>query len=317
MRSIILAVLLCGIASPAVARQTAELSGRVIERNGEAGIAGATIEVAGRTVLTDLRGRFTITELTAGRHVLTVGAFGYSVREVEVTAPATDLVIELDPSPVALDPLVVTGATITLRGKVHERGDDRGLIDVQVLVDPDHEEWTNSAGRFKVDDLPAGPPLRLEIRGFGYLPIHTIISAFRDTTLIIGLEPDPLMQRMIEIQAARLRDRAKPFDTAVMPAMDREDLLRNANTTAFDLIRYRYGRFLSRVKCMLIDDRQTYNGLAELMHFLPDELERIEFLFRGRMLRIYTRDYMRKLVGGGVELVRPVYVEYGSPPLCR
>jgi hypothetical protein len=148
-------------------------------------------------------------------------------------------VIELDPSPIRLDPVLVEGRTLTVRGAIYERGGDLPLIDVEVRIEPHHESLTNSNGRFRIDDVPAGPPLRLSVRGFGYLPVESIVAAFEDTTLVIHLEPDPLVQRMIQHQVERLEKRARPFFTAAMPPMDRDYLLRNRNATALDLIRHR------------------------------------------------------------------------------
>jgi hypothetical protein len=156
------------------------------------------------------------------------------------------------------------------------------------------------------------------VLAFGYMPINAILSVFEDTTLVFELEPDPVMQRMIAVQVARLEERSRPHLAAIMPPMDREYLMANRNATALDLIRYRYGQRINRVGCILIDDRQSYNGLDELNHYLPDELERIEMLYRGAMLRIYTRDYLSKLVGGGVTLVKPLYVQgLSKTPFCR
>jgi hypothetical protein len=318
MRSPALAILLLAAAAiPAVAQTGARLSGRVVERGSDSGIAGATIETGSRQVLSDFEGRFVIDELPLGTHSVAIKAYGYSPREVSVRLTGdTSIVVPLDPAPISLDSLLVEGRTITVRGEVYERGDDRGLLDVEIRVEPDHESYTNSAGRFKLEDIPAGPPLRFSVRGFGFLPIESVLSAFEDTTLVIHLEADSVAQRMIQQQVERIENRARPHATAVMPALDREYLLRNRNATALDIVQTRYGLFLGRIKCILIDDRQSYNGLAELAHFLPDELERVEVLLRGVMLRIYTRDYLRERLGQAGKLPTPVYVP-GSPPFCR
>lgn len=319
MRPAVLAVLLLAVfAAPSLGQSAARLSGRVVERGGRTGIAGAEIRIGSRQVLSAVDGRFVVDDLPLGSHTVKVSAYGYSPREISLRLVAdTSIVVELDPAPVALDPLIVEGRTITIRGEVYERGDDRGLLDVEVRIEPDHEMYTNAAGRFELEDIPAGQQLRFSVRAFGYLPIASVLSAFEDTTLVIHLEVDPLVQRMIQRQVDRIEERAHPFITTVMPVMDREYLLRNQNATALDLIRRRYGMFLGRIACILIDDRQSYNGLAELAHFLPEELERIEVLKRGKMLRIYTRDYIRRRLGEEGELPMPVYVEYVDPPLCR
>jgi hypothetical protein len=46
-------------------------------------------------------------------------------------------------------------------------------------------------------------------------------------------------------------------------------------------------------------------------------VHRVESLFDGGMVRIYTRDFMRKLLSGAVELRRPVFIGVVRPPLCR
>jgi hypothetical protein len=303
-----------------VAGQTpVRLEGRVIERGSEAGIVGATVTLNGVTVATDITGRFVFAGVTVGARLLRVEAFGYATHEQSVAVGAdTTLLVELDPAPLTLDPLLVEGRTVTVRGEVYEQGTDIGLFGIQITADPEREEFTNVVGHFKLGDMPAGPPFRLSVLAFGYMPINAILSVFEDTTLVFELEPDPVMQRMIAVQVARLEERSRPHLAAIMPPMDREYLMANRNATALDLIRYRYGQRINRVGCILIDDRQSYNGLDELNHYLPDELERIEMLYRGAMLRIYTRDYLSKLVGGGVKLVKPLYVQgLSKTPFCR
>src|SRR5690606_13931281 len=104
--------------------------------------------------------------------------------------------------------------------------------------------------------------------------------------------------------------------TATMPTMDRDYLLRNRNTTARDLISRRYGAFLRRVKSILIDEGQRYNGLDGLDHFFPDELQRLDVLDRGRIRTKYTRDYIRTMVSERVELSTLLFVP-AKPPFCR
>ena len=319
MKSLLSALILVAcVAVPAWGQPAARLVGRVVESGSETGLAGATVEVGARRILSDFDGRFSLADLPVGLLSVSVTAYGYAARRVDVRLMAdTSIVVELDPAPVSLDPLRVEAGSITVRGEVLERGTDRALLDVEIRAEPDHEAYTNVAGRFKLEDIPAGPPVRFSVRGFGYLPVESVLSAFEDTTVVIFLEVDPVVQRMIDQQVGRLEDRARPFATAVMPAMDREHLLKFRNYTALDLIRFEYGQFTGRINCILIDDRQSYNGMDELAHFMPAELQRIEVLERGKMLRIYTRDYVRDKLGEGGKLPMPVYVEYVDPPLCR
>ena len=74
----------------------------------------------------------------------------------------------------------------------------------------------------------------------------------------------------------------------------------------------------TRIRCVLIDEELVAPLIDSdmLRVTYPEELERIEFLFDGAMLRIYTREFIREMIGGGHELRKPVYVSMASPPFC-
>jgi len=303
-------------ASPLLAQ--VDVRGRVIERGTGNAVDGASIQLGGLpVVVTTQAGEFRFRDVEPGRYELRVRALGYADHEqVLLVRRDTALSIELEVAPVPLDTIGVEGRTVTVRGLVREKGTRLGLIDVEILSSVNRSANTNAAGRFKLTRVPADLPVALQARGFGYLPFDTVVASPRDTTLTFDLDQDPLVQRAISVQVERLDTRSRPYRTPLMPVLDREELLRNIDTTALDLIKFKYGFFLGRVACILIDDRQSYNGLEQLALFLPDELERIEVLERGAMLRIYTRDYIRKMIGGGVTLARPSMAP-SKPPLCR
>ena len=103
-----------------------------------------------------------------------------------------------------------------------------------------------------------------------------------------------------------------------MRPMNRESLLRWRGYTLEELIRIKYPMRGSGIRCVVVDEHVLSPGMAEgvLLTTLAFEVERIEFLFRGRMLRVYTREFMRTMVGSGLELRRATYVDLVSPPLC-
>jgi len=72
------------------------------------------------------------------------------------------------------------------------------------------------------------------------------------------------------------------------------------------------------IRCIVLDEEpltpQMADGVVRTM--LAQDVERIEFLFRGNMLRIYTREFMRTMLGGAIELKKPLYVDMARPPLC-
>jgi hypothetical protein len=311
------ASLLSGTASAQTGRV---VDGRVVERGGRAAIARAQVELDGYPlVLTGPAGEFRYEQVEPGGYALRVTALGYAPRDLFlVVRQDTSLTIELERAPVRLDTLYVEGRTVDLRGRVTERGTDLGLFRVEVRVaNGNRETETNTAGRFRLRAVPAGPPLALALRAFGYLPLDAEVVAEADTTLAFALEPDPLVQRMIAVEVRRLEERSRPYRAALLPAIDRTGLLRRAGGTVYDVVRSHYGLFPGRLKCIVIDDEQNYNGLEALNLLLPAELERIEFFERGAMLRIYTRDFIRNRLGSRAELPRPLYVALSNPPVCR
>lgn len=298
-------------------QEPATLSGRVVERDSGQPVAGATVLLRDATRLTTDAGTFRFTDVEPGRYVLRVSAIGYRPAEMTVVLRRdTTVDVELEVEPVALDTIAVRTRTVHVRGVVRDAETGTGLIDVEVSRGAERER-TDPIGRFDFEDVPAASPQVIEVRGFGYLPVTVEVTAERDTTLEFALVEDPLAQRMIDVQVERLEMRAHPYVTPIMPAIDREDLMKSINWTVLDIINTRYGNWMGRVGCILIDDVQTRRGIEELGLMLPDRIQRIELLFRGRMLRVYTRDFIRRMLGGGVTLKPPLYVTPPAPAYCR
>ncbi len=84
------------------------------------------------------------------------------------------------------------------------------------------------------------------------------------------------------------------------------------------MLRTEYPAQVRRIACVLLDERPLTPFEAEgLLETTPAwEVERMEFLFSGAMLRIYTREFMKKMMAGGMSLGAPVYVQSASPPFC-
>lgn len=303
--------------SPVTAQTQVVLQGRVVERGSMSPVVGASVELDGYPVIaTSNTGAFRFDRVAPGSYSIRVEALGYSpVDFFMVVRQDTTLLIELDVAPVALDTLAVDAREIELRGQVRERGSNLNLVRADVQTNLERQTRTNSAGRFRLRDLPSGYPVLVQVRAFGYLPLDSTIIAENDTTVMFELHVDSLAQRMIAVEVGRLEQRSRPFRTAIMPVIGREDLLRS-NGTLLDVVKSRYSINLDRVICILIDDRQTYNGLAELALVLPDDLERVEVLERGAMLRIYTREFIKRMLGGGVKLSRPLLIRDTRPPTC-
>ena len=102
--------------------------------------------------------------------------------------------------------------------------------------------------------------------------------------------------------------------------MDRDRVLRYAGGhTVATMLEWEYGRRMSSVRCLLVNEKPWLTDWQPwtLFHILPEDLERVELLFDGQMMRIYTREFMREMIGGDVELRTPVFVDrLYVDPIC-
>lgn len=131
--------------------------------------------------------------------------------------------------------------------------------------------------------------------------------------------PRARVERMIEAEIRRIEQRAGGRLAITMRPLNRDDLLRRRGYSLIQLLRNEYPLRAGRVRCIVLDEKVLTPAMADGMvrTMLAEDVERIEFLFRGHMLRIYTREFMRTMLGGGVELGMPIYVDMARPPFCR
>ncbi len=306
--------------APTVAAQQADvvLEGRVSEIESGVPIAGATVVVdsAGITV-TDGAGVFRLDHVPPGRRDVRVEAIGYASWAGSLLLRGdTVLQIRLQRAPVPLDTLRVRSRTIGIRGRVTAAATGRDLRGVEVRAGAETTR-TNGAGRFRLRRVPAGGPVDVQLRLFGYLPGGVTIDAERDTSIALELRVDSVARRMVAAQVRRLEQRSHPYASTLMKPIDRAELERKENHSLYDLLREEYGPWIERVQCILIDDEQRYEGFDLLKLYAASDLQRVEVLFGGHMLRIYTRDYVIDMIAGRARLVRPLYLDQVRPPLCR
>lgn len=314
-----MALVLC---PPAVSAQTPlTVQGRVYESTTGAGIQNAIVTLEGYgATLTAASGSFRFDDVEPGEYSLSVDAFGYVDRTLSLRLETNTTVdVPLEPEPFRLDPLDVDLETLDFDGRAVDPAKDLRLIDAQVLSSQGHEEWTDAHGQFDLDDVYEGVPLQIEVRSFGYLPLDTTFVPDDDERHEFELFVDPAVQRVIDMQVDRIVDITRGRASVRRP-LDQEALLRFRGTfTVYDMILYEYGRRADRVGCLVVDERQiprSWGWRSYLTTMLPEELARLEFLFSGAMLRIYTRDFVRRMPIDRVELRTPTYVEAFGEPFC-
>ncbi len=319
----------------ALAQAGVVVQGRVVEVGGTLGVELARVELEGHgTSLTSDDGYFRFSAVTPGNYTLNVSAFGYASASQSVLVERdTMLNVALEISPFQLDSILVNARRIDVEGQVWDRNAERDfvVVDAEVLTDQVPGTLTDAHGRFELEGVIEGAPLRVAVRAFGYLPVDTIVEADEDEDYVFELEVDSVAQRIIGVQVERLEERAAGY-RAIMRPMNRERLLRYAGTfTLLDVVESQYRSYLDRIWCVLIDEVQISNFgqvLAILTGLLPEEVERIEFIANQPdppntpplpvfMMRVYTRGFIQEMIARDRELRPPVFLTINRRPFCR
>ena len=306
-----------------VLAQTVVVGGRVFEFGSTSVIWNARVELEGHgATLTSVAGTFRFDDVEPGEYTLRVDAFGYAsdVRQIVVDG-AIPVLIPLRVAPLPLDSLVVDAREVDVEGLVRDPLHDLLLVDAEVLTDQRPGTLTDAHGRFKIDNVLEDVPLHVMVRAYGYLRVDSIILPDEDETYIFELQPDPWVEDMIADQIGLIEERPAGLVTVGRQPMDRETLLKYAGThTLGDAIDFEYFRGVQGIECVLVDEKlQHFLPLETLLQgILPERLERIEVLFGGAMLRVYTREFMQDLFDLVVELNQPFYFQppFGDP-ICR
>ena len=302
------------------AQTTAVVQGRIVASGGDVGIENAAIVVEGHTSsLSAADGRFLIEEVPLGPQVLSIRALGYATLHLQLVVDGDmDVRIALQVQPLTVEGLTVDLTAVEVRGRVRDPELDIPLAGADVLTDQTASDYTDVRGRFDLD-VWEGVPLTISVRAFGYFPQDTTVVPGEGADYRLQVSPDPLVTRMIGVEVSRIEDRSAGRRSALMRPLNREELLRWKNATLEDVLRSAYSIHLRRIRCVLVDEEQLGPGMIgpTLRTTFVTEVERIEFLFRGAMLRVYTRDFMRRMLGSGIPLRTPSYAYFPpSEPLC-
>lgn len=308
--ALLLGYTLLAVSATSLHAQTVVVRGSVVEPANATRIGGAAVELSGvGRASTDANGEFLFPRVTPGRHAISVRALGYTPWETTLDIRAdTTLVIELAVDPVHLDSLRVAGGTITVEGVVTGADTGRRIVGALVFVGEDEQTETSLSGRFDVGDVPVGLAIAVDVRALEYLPARIALITGRDTTLSIALVPDPISRRMVELQMERLHVRSRTVGNSRIE-LDREALLRTPSWSAYDVVVRRLGRS-NPIRCLVIDEvpiRLTpgfIHGDDLLGSWLTEEIQHIEIFGRGAMVRVYTREFMERLVQNDAELDR-------------
>lgn len=315
-------MLLFLVAASPVAAQTGDpLIGRVVEAGTNRSIEAATVELVGEGWrLTSATGTYHF-DVEPGEYRLRVAAFGYTPESRIVLVEGLTVVdFELRIAPVEIDSLAVHARLIDVRGRVRDAAEDFPIVDAAIFTRSGSAEETDPHGRFRLESVPEGVPLSVRVQAFGYLPLSIVMIPEGDDTYDFHLQEDPVARRLIDAHVSRLEERIGFRWSAVMHPMNRDDLVRYAGgATIWDVLLAENRLWLDRVKCVVLDERVVgersgpiHNTLdaarATLLGLVPEEVERLEFMayggrYKGTVLRVYTRDFMQRLISGRAQLV--------------
>lgn len=307
------------------------VAGRVVDSETGGGLPNALVTLEGRgAVLSADGGIFRFERVPRGEYRLRAEVLGYEDFTVVLdVSHDTTLVVSLDLLPIALEGIEVELGTLDFDGRVRDPRTDSYVFDADVRSDQGHQESSSLSGRFDLDDVYDGPPLRLVIRAFRYLPLDTTFVPDDEDRYPFDLAPDPVMGRMIDAYVARLDDRAARRIYRYQPALNREDLAAFAgNATLRMVMETKYPpHIVRRIGCFILDEREyRFSSEAERISVwegtFANEIERIElFEFPGYarlfMARVYTRWFFQRQVGNPEELDRPTMVATPGGIICR
>ena len=314
MRALKLSVLLGLMASAAEAQQTVRLTGRLVDRNRGTPITAGNVRLdVGNPVNVGSDGTFRI-DAPAGRRMMTVRALGYAEWQRELTVDRdTTIVVDLEPRPFTLDTVRAESRMVEAKVTIRDSATRDLVADVHVLTSIGGRKSSGHRGIVWID-VPVGERIQASFSAFGYLPVIVPFELQGDTSLTLSLQVDPVAARMIEQQITRLEDRMGGRVSAGKSTLNRQEVMQGSDAGIYTVLQRegfvcsggRLCRAVPRLACVVIDDVETtLSPQAALQAVLPDRVERVEKLqFSGsegrqlRMIRVYTREYIRELMLG-------------------
>ncbi len=307
------------LAAGPVRAQQVVLDGVVLDGNGDV-VSAAVVELGtAAAILTDDEGQFRLEGIEPATYRLRIRAFGFDehVETLDLRSDRT-VTIVLRETAFELDTLVVGAGTVEVRGRVWDPVRDEDVPGAEIRTSQGEAVLSGAGGRFDFEAWE-NVPVRILVLAFGYLPVDTILEPTDGADRIdIALEEDPVITAMLGAALRRLDDRAGGRRAITIPPLERDDLTRWRGSALDEVLRLEYPVRSRRVICVVADEWPMSPLQAEgFLTTTPAwEIQRMEFLFGGRMLRVYTRDFMTRMLSGATQLGAPVFVASGGEPFC-
>ncbi|MBI4521035.1 MAG: carboxypeptidase-like regulatory domain-containing protein, partial [Gemmatimonadetes bacterium] len=190
---------------------------------------------------TDSLGAFSLAAVPTGHRLLLVQAFGYQdlLMPVTVTTPMTPLEVRLEPNPIELPGLTVTGsASVTLTGVVLDASTGAGLSWASLgLRGERNRAAADARGAFRLPRVRTGSYLLLAER-LGYKSLYVPVRVTAPPRPIrIQLEPDPVVLEGLTVVYSRFRSRRNAYPRVVRDYGE-DRLTRTAARDVVDFLRF-------------------------------------------------------------------------------
>ena len=298
------------------------LTGVVLDASTGAPVAGALVSIErGPRAIADAQGRFRISNAPLGDQIVRVERFGY-VRvdqPVMVTSEPEALELRLEPDPVQLRGLTVTGeASVSLSGVVVDAVTGAALPGTTLHLTPDAvreiaEDTSDPAGVFTLRDVPTGEYL-LRVQRLGYVSQYVPVAVTAPPeALELRLEPDSVVVRGLVEFNRQLRGRRNGY-LGIAVAYDANRLLYSASPDAMHFLEYQ--TWVSTTPCdegmasrvcvigrggrvtqarVFIDELPVLGSdqLDVLHSYRPQDFYLIE-VFGTNVVRVYTHAYAER-----------------------
>jgi hypothetical protein len=167
---------------------------------------------------------------------------------------------------------------------------------------------TDSTGAFRIEGVREGRHT-LSVSRLGYAGLETEVAVTSGSGAEIRLTPEPMVLERLNVYADRLESRRRTVPVPVR-AMKREEILAAGGSSVAQLVS---SRFVNRMSCpnrsynctwvrgraqpvaVFIDEIPVSWGLEQLETYHPQDVYLIESYGHGRMIRVYTTQYMEWL----------------------
>lgn len=211
-------------------------------------------------------------------------------------------------------------AAVTVRGRVIDRESGQPVASAQVVfAEAGERAYTDREGGFEVGGLAPGEH-HFSVTQLGYLRVQQVLVLSGGASFTVKLTRDPVMLERISVQVDRLESR-RLRSALASRVFDEKEIGMYRRSSAVQFVTERTG--LRPVGCgdmgetepgcawvrgepsrvaVVIDERLQNYGMEDLGVVPLNDIYRIEVYGGGEMVVVYTKQFMRTIIGRNLPL---------------